>query len=80
MPNSLLFELVHLTRLQFDAMCHDLSDPWLSHAAPTHLRPVLQGLGHVAFTLGHETDQPVARPRSERPVSRSHGCARSARP
>ena len=59
LPAALLFELMHLTRLQFDALCHDLSDAWLSHAAPTHLRPVLEGLGHIAFVLGHETDHPV---------------------
>jgi hypothetical protein len=36
MPNALLFELEYLCRVQFDAACHDLRDPWLSHAAPTH--------------------------------------------
>src|SRR5438309_129339 len=56
MPNFLLFEILHLTRLQFDAMCHDLSHPFLAHAAPTHLRPVLEGTGYIAFILGHETD------------------------
>ncbi len=59
MPNFLLFEILHLTRLQFDAMCHDLSHPFLAHAAPTHMRPVLEGTGYIAFILGHETDSPV---------------------
>ena len=59
MPSALLFELAHLSRLQFDATCHDLSDGWLSHAAPTHLRPLLEGMGQIAFILGHETDHPV---------------------
>ena len=58
-PASLLFEILHLTRLQFDAMCHDLSHPFLAHAAATHLRPVLEGTGYIAFMLGHETDNPI---------------------
>ena len=59
MPSALLFELAHLSRLQFDATCHDPTDGWLSHAAPTHLRPLLEGMGQIAFILGHETDHPV---------------------
>lgn len=59
MPDALVTELLFLTRLQFDAACHDLTDPWLSHAAPTHIRPVLEGMAQIAFVLGHETDTPV---------------------
>ncbi|MHB8589799.1 MAG: hypothetical protein ACYDA0_13260 [Candidatus Dormibacteraceae bacterium] len=59
MPAFLLFEILHLTRLQFAAECHDLSHPWLAHAAATHLRPVLEGTGYIAFILGHETEHPV---------------------
>lgn len=59
MPNGLLFELEYLCRLQLDAACHDLRHRWLSHAAPTHLRPLLEGLAQIAFVLGHETEQPV---------------------
>jgi|GEM_PF-3882417 len=61
MPAGLLFELTHLTRLQLEAACHDLRNPWLSHAAPTHLRPLIEGMALVAFVLGHETDNPVGR-------------------
>lgn len=63
MPDALLNEMIHLTRLQFDAMCHDLTDSWLSHAAPTHLRSVLEGMAQIAFILGHETDYPIGTPR-----------------
>ena len=59
MPSGLLFELTHLSILQLDATCHDLTDPWLSHAAPTHLRPLLEGMAQVAFILGYETDDPI---------------------
>ena len=59
MPGGLLFELVYLSRLQLDAVCHDLRHPWMSHAAATHLRPLLEGMALVAFVLGHETDHPV---------------------
>jgi hypothetical protein len=59
MPNALLFELEYLCRVQFDAACHDLKDPWLSHAAPTHLRPLLEGMAQIAFILGHETEHPI---------------------
>jgi len=59
MPNALLFELEYLCRLQFDAACHDLRHPWLSHAAPTHLRPLVEGMAQVAFILGRETSHPV---------------------
>ena len=59
MPAGMLFELAHLSRLQLDAACHDLTDPWLSHAAPTHLRPLLEGMSQVAFILGYETDSPI---------------------
>src|SRR5207245_10467168 len=59
MPNALLFELEYLCRLQFDATLHDLRHPWLSHAAPTHLRPLLEGLAQIAFILGHKTEHPV---------------------
>jgi hypothetical protein len=59
MPNGLLFELDYLCRVQFDATLHDLRHPWLSHAAPTHLRPLLEGLAQIAFILGHETGHPV---------------------
>ncbi len=59
MPSALLTEILHLTRLQFEALCHDLLDPWLSHAASTHLRPVLEGMAQLGFILGHETTTPV---------------------
>jgi hypothetical protein len=59
MPAYLLFEVMHLTRLQFEAACHDLADPWLSYAAGSHLRPVIEGMGHIAFVLGRETEHPV---------------------
>ncbi len=59
MPGGLLFELVYLSRLQLDATCHDLRHPWMSHAAATHLRPLLEGMALVAFVLGHETEHPV---------------------
>ena len=59
MPDALLTEILHLTRLQFEALCHDLTDPWLSHAATTHLRPVLEGMAQIGFILGHETSTPV---------------------
>lgn len=62
MPGGLLFELVYLCRLQLDAICHDLRHPWMSHAAATHLRPLLEGMALVAFILGHETDHPVGTP------------------
>ena len=51
MPDFVVFELVHLTRLQFEAACRDLADPWFSHAAPSHLRGVLEGCAYVAFIL-----------------------------
>ena len=59
MPNALLFELEYLCRVQFDATCHDLTHPWLSHAAATHLRPLLEGMAQIAFILGHETQHPI---------------------
>ena len=59
MPNALLFELEYLCRVQFEATCHDLRHPWLSHAAATHLRPLLEGMAQIAFILGHETEDPV---------------------
>src|SRR5258708_7189924 len=59
MPDALLTEMLFLTRLQFDALCHDLTDAWHAHAAPTHLRPVLEGMAQIAFILGHETQNPV---------------------
>lgn len=59
LPNALLFELEYLCRVQFDATCHDLRHKWLSHAAATHLRPLLEGMAQIAFILGHETDHPI---------------------
>jgi hypothetical protein len=61
MPAALLTEMMHLTRLQFEALCHDLTDAWLAHAAPTHMRPVLEGMAQIGFILGHETDNPVGK-------------------
>src|ERR1700674_464305 len=55
MPAYLLWEVLHLTRLQFEAACRDLEHPWFAYAASTHLRPVLEGMGHIAFVLGNET-------------------------
>ena len=59
LPDALLLELLTLSRLQFEATCHDLAHPWFSHAAATHLRPVLEGMAHIAFVLGHETYAPL---------------------
>lgn len=59
LPDAVLQELLTLSRLQFDATCHDLGHPWFAHAAPTHLRPVIEGMALIAFVLGHETDHPV---------------------
>lgn len=59
MPNGLLYELEYLCRVQFDATLHDLRHTWLSHVAPTHLRPLLEGLAQIAFILGNETEHPV---------------------
>lgn len=59
LPDALVLELLTLSRLQFEATCHDLGHPWFSHAAATHLRPVIEGMGHIAFVLGHETNIPV---------------------
>ena len=70
MPNGLLFELDYLCRVQFDATLHDLRHPWLSHAAPTHLRPLLEGLAQIAFILGRQAGKEWAH--------RLAGVARSA--
>lgn len=59
MPAGLLNELAYLTLVQLNATCHDLRHPMMSHAAATHLRPLLEGTALVAFVLGHETDHPI---------------------
>lgn len=59
MPDALLLELLTLSRLQFEAVCHDLGHRWFAHVAATHLRPVIEGMAHIAFVLGHETNTPI---------------------